>query len=505
MRSRRCSGIGWRSKLDLVEVQQRPLLHHRLAGRAQPATSAVSSTWSFTPLRSPRSSQRDSDEPAVKPVATECRGGAGPALYRRYTAHLQSQCMTTTSKSLTIRRNVGVLLGLGVFVTLALPPGVSLGQDAPGTCSTQRTLPCSATGLQTYSDRTLGREGNDDQASVESVLRHVVGDVVRIRPLVTGVTKDEGPVRLEPANVTGGTAFAWSYADATESLAYVTVKAVTGFAVFAVAGTTTGNIDVSALLGGHDISHVGFWAATVSTPTPVRATRRHSADPLDPRGHGMLANARLGRIERGTVPCVHVETADVAQCRFGRHSGSWVESASGEYALVGQSLSLDGTPGGDYVVSARINRDGTVPALEPSGYDTAGTSPSQELAAGYVVETLGASTNVSGRLLQNDATLEVCTSSYPHPDGARLTRSPTAGIYCYVGPGAGLNDLNGTERDSYGVYYSEEFYAHVAWISGVETVVAKRPATVSYPAPGRVKTDSPIQWRPVNNNLRIAN
>ena len=413
--------------------------------------------------------------------------------------------MATHSKSSTVKRNACVLMGLGVVIALVLPPGVSLGQDEPGTCIAQGTLPCSTTALQTYAGRTLGHDGNDDHASVEAVLRHVVGDAVRVRPLATGVTGDNGSVRFVPRDITRVAAFEWSYADPAESLAYVTVKASTGFAVFAVAGSTTGSIDVSTLLGGHDISHVGFWAATVSTSVPVRATRRHSRDGNDPLGRGMLANTRLGRIQHGTVWCVQVETAEVAQCRFTRRSGSWIESASGDYALVGQSVALDGAPGGDYVVSSRINPDGTVPALEPSGYDTAGRSASQELDGAAVIETLGASTNVSGRLLENYATLEVCTSESTHPDAARLTRSPAAGIYCYAGRGAALNDIHGTERDIYGNYLTEDHFQHVAWVSGVETVAAKRPATVSYPAPGRVKTDSPIQWRPVNNNVRIAN
>ena len=93
---------------------------------------------------------------------------------------------------------------------------------------------------------------------------------------------------------------------------------------------------------------------------------------------------------------------------------------------------------------------------------------------------------------------------FPHPDGAQLTRSPSPGVYCYIGQGAALNDFNGTERDRNNVYLTGFVYTHVAWSGGYEVYAAKRPATVNFPAPGFVRTDTPVVWRPVTN-VRVAN
>ena len=112
--------------------------------------------------------------------------------------------------------------------------------------------------------------------------------------------------------------------------------------------------------------------------------------------------------------------------------------------------------------------------------------------------------NESRHLLVNYTTLEVCTSSNPHPDGAQFVRMEGSS-YCYTGQGAALNDLNGTERDWTGTYLGDEFSCHVLWSSGVEVPAAKRPATTSYPSPGHVNINTPILWRPVNNRVAIAN
>lgn len=206
---------------------------------------------------------------------------------------------------------------------------------------------------------------------------------------------------------------------------------------------------------------------------------------------------------------MHVETARRTVCRFTRRSGDWLESTSGRlYAMAGQSITRTGRPGGRHVVASRVRR-GRVPCAEPrrraQRSDSAGTPSSQELAVACTVEVLTSSQNASGLPLRNFATREVCTSSFPHPDGATLVRQPAADIYCYSGRGAGLNDINGTERDQYGVYYPQEEFCHVAWISGVEAPVAKRPATRSYPSPGSVIQNSALLWRPVNPNVTIAN
>jgi hypothetical protein len=79
------------------------------------------------------------------------------------------------------------------------------------------------------------------------------------------------------------------------------------------------------------------------------------------------------------------------------------------------------------------------------------------------------------------------------------------GIVCYSGAGAGMNDTNGTERTYYGDYFNGSEFCHYIVTSHLEVPAAKRPATKSYPAPGRINPKSPILWRPVNPNVRIAN
>ena len=113
---------------------------------------------------------------------------------------------------------------------------------------------------------------------------------------------------------------------------------------------------------------------------------------------------------------------------------------------------------------------------------------------------MGADWNESGSLLQNFATMDVYTSSNPSPDNAMLS-----GPFAYSWTGAGLNDINGTERDEKGAYLGDANSCHVLWSSGVEVPGAKRPATINFPAPGKVNSQSLVQWRPVNNRVSIAN
>lgn len=109
-----------------------------------------------------------------------------------------------------------------------------------------------------------------------------------------------------------------------------------------------------------------------------------------------------------------------------------------------------------------------------------------------------------GLPLLNYATREVCTSSFPHPDGAMPIRKPSPAVYCYKGTGAALNDPSGTERTSNGVYLTGSARCHVVWSGGYEIFAAKRPAVRTYPAPGAIDPNTPIVWRPVTT-LTIVN
>jgi hypothetical protein len=251
----------------------------------------------------------------------------------------------------------------------------------------------------------------------------------------------------------------------------------------------------------------------MSTCEPVVVTGLHRASPAD-KNDPFRKHQRLAIIENGTVPCLHGDSAEPTRCAFltsdvakgGKASGHWVEDKQGRrFAPIGQTLTKEGRRGGMYVVGALVTNN-TVPCIEhAASRDVAGTSGSTELVPGCVTETIGSSSNASGRPLRNYATIPVCTSSHPHPDGATLqSANKAAGTYCYIGEGAGLNDRNGWERDQRGNYLVGGGYCHVGWSGGVEVFVAKRPATIAYPPPGRIDPKSPIQWRPVTS-VRVAN
>lgn len=216
----------------------------------------------------------------------------------------------------------------------------------------------------------------------------------------------------------------------------------------------------------------------------------------------VFGNARLSRIEEGKVACLHVDDASKAECVFKRTSGIWVETADGAFALAGQAISLEGKPGGEYVVASQVDPGRTVPCIDPTARDTVGTAIGQDLVFACATETLNSATNATGLPLVNYATREVCTSSFPHPDGAIFTRM-NGESYCYIGAGAALNDRGGTERDVTGTYLPDPEYCHVMITGGYEVPAAKRPATGGgYPVKLNIKT--PILWRPVAS-IPVAN
>ena len=203
------------------------------------------------------------------------------------------------------------------------------------------------------------------------------------------------------------------------------------------------------------------------------------------------------------------------------YSGNWLKASDGNrYALVGQAIALDGTRGGEYVIGARVTPPSallptgailsapatvSVACIGASGRDASAAMAGTELAASCAVEILNAETNVTCRLLENVATIPVCTSSHPHPDGAELVSADAdANVYCYTGQGAGLNDPTGTERDQTGMYYQDSDHCHVVISSGVETIAAKRPSTKSFPRP-QVLTNTRLRWLPVATGVTIAN
>lgn len=247
-------------------------------------------------------------------------------------------------------------------------------------------------------------------------------------------------------------------------------------------------------------------AMTGEQPRPGQRGARTVAVPITKlHGDWVRANYRLAPIVNGRVYCLHSETAEPVECAFSTDSGCWAEGGHERYAGVGQAISRDGEPGGDYIVAARISADFTVPCVEPRLLaDSSGTPGGCELSGGAVIEVMLSASNVSGRSLRHYCQRQVCTSSHPHPDGAELVGGATGPTFCYIGSGAALNDISGHEADEFGRYIPGSLFAHVVWSNGLEVPAAKRPAVRSFPRPPTVMTNTPIVWRPVCPSLQIG-
>jgi hypothetical protein len=225
-------------------------------------------------------------------------------------------------------------------------------------------------------------------------------------------------------------------------------------------------------------------------------------------GDWRRGNYRLAPISRSnTVWCLQADSLELGECSFAAASGTWLDADGGRFALVGQAITRDGEPGGEWVIAAKISDDRTVPGVDPRLF-TSGTSgfvsPGEgcELAGAAVLETGKSSSNATGLPLQHFCRLPVPTNSHPHPDGAQLVGGTCGPIFKYIGAGAALNDVNGREADETGHYYPGSAYAHVVWNSGYEVPAAKRPATYSWPP--LINQNSPIVWRAVQSGALIG-
>lgn len=232
-------------------------------------------------------------------------------------------------------------------------------------------------------------------------------------------------------------------------------------------------------------------------PAATSITRVH--------GDWTRVNYRLAQIVRGRVLCLHVDTGELVECRFTKKSGPWAEGPDGRYAAVGQAISVDGEPGGRFIVASRVRHDRTVPCIDLKHHfrDAVGAPFGCELGGGAIREVLGSAANASGQPLQHFCSLKVFTSSYPHPDGAELIGSDAGPTFCYSGRGAAFNDINGHEADESGVYLKGTRFVHVVFTGEYETIAAKRPATAGG-WPMKVNPKTPIVWRPVSPYLKIG-
>ncbi|MGH3769536.1 MAG: hypothetical protein ACRDS0_06235 [Pseudonocardiaceae bacterium] len=380
----------------------------------------------------------------------------------------------------------------------AIPTASPTASPSTRSCVDSGILPCGAAIGDAFGGMTIDAAAMSETgqlATTAAVVAHVLGfpaDQIKLAPATGMLTGSSGEFSFAPDDLTGADHFAWSYHGTEQNLGYLSVTTDRGMMVVGIGGQRTGTVDVAALLPGSTVTGARFWNTQALFVQPIAATTLH--------GPGFLGNSMIGRITNGTVPCVQVDTAAPATCAFHPDTSSWMESPQGDWALAGQPTSPTGEPG-DWVTAAQVNPEGTYPALMATGHDTTGAPSAVPAAGGAQPEQRLTATNASGWPMENYATLEVCTSTYPHPDGATLTRSPSPGVYCYIGKGAALNDPRGIERDAAGVYLPETHNAHVILVGSTIVIAAKRPATSSTPA---VITNSPLLWRPVVN-MPIAN
>jgi hypothetical protein len=222
-------------------------------------------------------------------------------------------------------------------------------------------------------------------------------------------------------------------------------------------------------------------------------------------GDWTRVNYRLAEIIRGRVLCVHADTGELVECRFSKDSGAWAEGPDGRFAAVGQAISRDGQPGGEFIVAARIRHDRSVPCIDLKHHlrDAVGTPTGCELSSAAVVEAMLSASNAFGQPLQHYCSMDVLTSSYPHPDGAELVGSDAGPTYCYRGRGAAFNDINGHEADETGTYLEGGQFVHVIFTGEYETLAAKRPASNGR-YPPKPNPNSPIVWRPVSPYLKFG-
>ena len=253
------------------------------------------------------------------------------------------------------------------------------------------------------------------------------------------------------------------------------------------------------------ILSAGLLLAVLPGAAPASEPETSLCDPVPVKTHSGVryeAFCRLAQVVRGTVPCAHVNTARVVKCTFTSRSGEWIESTNGAlFAIAGQPISRDGRKGGMYVIASKRGKDGRPPCAAPRrsvarAADSAGTAQGVEIAGSCSVEVSLSATNRSGLKLRHFTTKKVCTSSYPHPDGAALVSRPSPGVYCYSGTGAGLNNVSGQEYDSSNRLITGNAACHIIWSGGYEIFAAKRPAFRNFPAPGAYDPTTPIVWRP---------
>jgi len=225
-------------------------------------------------------------------------------------------------------------------------------------------------------------------------------------------------------------------------------------------------------------------------------------------------NCRITQIKHGSVPCMQLDTGKPAKCDFDKRHQRWLRSRTGrQFAVVGDPIAHGKSRKLNYVIAVPVGEKKVSPCADigkddrAAERDAAGVSKSYALATSCVTETMLAPYNVTGKQMDNYATRQVCTTSTPDTDADLLSATtvghPEPNVWCYTGEGAGLNDVNGTERDIYNDYFSGSSRCHLVIYNGYEAYGAKRPATTGYPA--RPDSHTPVVWRPVWSGGSIAN
>lgn len=404
----------------------------------------------------------------------------------------------------------------------ALTPGAGAAAKGAisGSCNPAKShpsIPCAATEGQTYGDYFIPDGAEDTEPSLEAVLGYIKReptDVTAVAQGLQGGDSGEFEIQFLKSNP-GAESFRWEYSGEAP-LAFATVWSDEGgFAIYDVFKKTEGIVNFGSVLGeSTNVNGVSFWQRTRSDCEPVKV--------VDTHGKGMIPGCQLSEVVEGKVLCIHVNKGKPAKCEFrtgARSSGKWLEGVrkgdDADFAMAGQAISREGKKGGPWIVASKTERDGGMPCKKSkpgkkpksvAKRDSGSVAADGSLPGYGYTEVSLSSTNLSGEPLENYATLNVCGNTPPpHPDGATHVSHPSANVWCYTGAGAGMNDVNGMERYSPalgGKYIDDSEHRHFVNYNGGTVPAAKRPNTKPN---GELISGSPIVWRIVNPNAKIAN
>jgi hypothetical protein len=235
-------------------------------------------------------------------------------------------------------------------------------------------------------------------------------------------------------------------------------------------------------------------------------------------GKGLMDNCRISEVIDGKVGCVNPSTGKGGRCAFSKRGSRWMRSRSDRiFAVVGDPVAKREKGRKRFVVAAPVGDKDESPCAEIDKKDRPRAerdAPSTAevgtpLSTMCRIELGGSAWNRSGKPMDNFATRPVCMNNWNDLwiDLASTVGagSPEPGVRCFYGEGAGLNDPNGTERQSNGQYFAGGDHCHIVMHNGWEVYAAKRPNIQGIPPPPRAVKNSASLWRPYYPGVAIAN